>query len=257
MGVDWGHVIIGMQARLSICARELPILFPPTHASGLEITTWVGDIGGGAAMLAFRRVTTPNKRAIDMFNDQNNFGGWFNIEGDISAYLVGRDVSSFDHTPSVEYTNDRYVADIVESYLLPQPAPLNSDFNKRGLLFLAMLGGEIDEHGNLTNEEDVVKNVKITIQDFAEYYLVNMSLGGTAVDFAQTSRYLGGASLEMAYLLINSLKSIGYNPSSKAHPQNFNPSPSPPGEPYQDTKFTSAERVGELRRQVQEWINHH
>lgn len=255
LGVDWGHIIIGMEARLNWCSREQEVLIPPHETSGLEITTWIGDIGGGAGMLAFKRITSPNKRAIDMFNDPNDFGGWFNIEGDIAAYLVGRNTAIFDHTPEVELTN-LTIADALQAYLLPQPAPAQSEYNKRGRLFLAMLGGVVDAQGNLTNEQDLVNHLVPKIQDFAEYYLVNMSFGRT-IDFEQASRHLGGASREIASLFINALKSVGYAPNTRAHPNNYNPDPTPPGEPYENVKFTSRERAAEIRRQIEDWINNH
>jgi hypothetical protein len=41
LGVDWGHIIIGLEARFQACSREVNFLF---HLSkGLEITTWIGD----------------------------------------------------------------------------------------------------------------------------------------------------------------------------------------------------------------------
>ncbi len=254
LGVDWGHIIIGLEARLSWCSRENEVLIPPHKTSGLEITTWIGDIGGGAGMLAFRRVTDPSKRAIDMFNDKNDFGGWFNMEGDIAAYLVGRNTSSFDHTPSVNITDNQYIADAVQSYLLPQPSPPNSEFNKRGRLFLSMLGGTVDEQGNLTNEPDLLNHLVPKVQDFAEYYLVNMSLS-RPVNFQEVSRHLGGASREITSLFINCLKTCGYNPNSRAHPQNYNPPPTPPGEPYENIKFTSRQVAEDIKRQIEEWIN--
>jgi hypothetical protein len=255
LGVDWGHIIIGMEARLSWCSREQEVLVPPHQTSGLEITTWIGDIGGGAGMLAFKRITNPNKRAIDMFNDPNDFGGWFNMEGDIAAYLVGRNTAIFDHTPEVEL-NNLMIADALQAYLLPQPAPAESEYNKRGRLFLGMLGGVVDAQGNLTNEQDLMNHLVPKVQDFAEYYLVNMSFGRT-VDFEQASRHLGGASREITSLFINALKRVVYSPTSRANPNNYNPDPTPPGEPYTNNIFTSRERAEEIRRQIEEWINQH
>ena len=61
----------------------------------------------------------------------------------------------------------------------------------------------------------------------------------------------------MAYLYINALKQVALNPSINAHPKNFNPTPTPPGEPYEKFIFTARERAAEYQRQLEDWINNH
>jgi len=252
IGVDWGHIIIGLEARLGFCAREMNT---PLHASsGLEITTWIGDIGGGAGMLAHKRVSNPNKRAIDMFNSSSHdFGGWLNIEGDIAAYMVGRNTNSFDATPSFSMNDNQYIADAVQSYLLPQPSPAGSEWNSRGTIFLRMLGGTI-ENNSLTNEESLVNNLAGKVEDFAENYIINMATGQN-VDLFEASKHMKGASKEVTSLFINALKQVATNPSKAAKPNNYNPNPTPPGEPY--TKYKVMKKAEELKQQLEDWINNH
>ena len=84
---DWGHAIIGMDARRRFSSRGLALI---NGSTGLESVTWIGDLGGGAGKLAWDRVNHPNTRALDKFRG-SHFGGRTNLEGDIGGYLIGRE----------------------------------------------------------------------------------------------------------------------------------------------------------------------
>ncbi|MBK6901543.1 MAG: hypothetical protein IPH04_01680 [Saprospirales bacterium] len=223
----------------------------------MEITTWIGDIGGGAGMLAFRRVNNPNKRAIDMFSGSSNFGGWINLEGDIAAYVVGRDVDYFDSTPSVDLDNDDYIAEIVESYLLPQ-APEGSDWNLRSELFLKMLGGNIN-NGQLTNEQNLVNELSSEVEDFAEKYVINMASSKNSdsnpsndVNLYETSKHLKGASKEVTEIFVHTLKNAINNPNQRVQAQGFDPNPMPAGKPY--TKYRAIKKTKEIIKEFEDWL---
>jgi hypothetical protein len=94
--VDFSHLIIGMDARRSRIARNTTL--PTQGGTGLELSTWLGDIGGGAGMLAKDRVSSPNRPALTRFVGLN-FGGSNNLEGDVAGYVVARDKSD-DEGPS-------------------------------------------------------------------------------------------------------------------------------------------------------------
>ena len=49
-GIDVGHVMIGVETRNSAIMRKAPM--PGQGGTGIEIVTWLGDLGGGAANLA-------------------------------------------------------------------------------------------------------------------------------------------------------------------------------------------------------------
>ncbi|MCB9274968.1 MAG: hypothetical protein H6564_13070 [Lewinellaceae bacterium] len=258
MGVDWGHIIIGLEARMSWCSREIPISFH--ESSGLEITTWIGDIGGGAGMLAYKRVSNPNKRAKDMFSGSSDFGGWINLEGDIAAFLVGRDTNNFDLTPSTDLDDDDYIADAVEAYLLPQPATTGSEWHRRGELFLRMLGGNFNNSGQLTNEENLVTGIASEVEDFAENYVIVMAVGrnndnnsSNDVNMYETSKHLAGASKEMTEIFVHTLKNAVSNPNQPVKAQGFNPNPTPAGEPY--TKYKTIKKTKELIQEFEDWWN--
>jgi hypothetical protein len=64
-GVDMGHILIGLDARMSWSSRVPNI---PAHgATGVGITTWVGDLGGATARLAVDRTKNPSSARINIF----------------------------------------------------------------------------------------------------------------------------------------------------------------------------------------------
>src|SRR5690606_13040903 len=91
--VDFGHLIIGLEARFEGEISNITL----TGHSGLEAATWLGDLGGGAAMLANSRVTAPSTRAQTRFRG-TNFGGSINLEGDVASYVVAN--SAVTNAPS-------------------------------------------------------------------------------------------------------------------------------------------------------------
>jgi hypothetical protein len=212
-----------------------------------------GDVGGGAGMLAYRRVTNPNKRAVDMYNDGHNFGGWLNLEGDIAAYLVARNPDSFDKRPGVNLGDDDYIADALAQYLLPQPAEEGSEWHQRARIFLEMLGGEFDSSGNLTNEEELIEDLSVVVEDFAENYVINMSLSRDDVDLYEVSKHLDGASKEMTDIFIKTLITATGNPGNRVQAQGYDPSPSAPGTPYH--RYRVLKGVNDFKKKIEDWFN--
>lgn len=251
LGVDWGHIIIALESRLSFCSREVE---PPGHEStGLENLTWIGDIGGGAGMLAIKRVSNPNKRAIDMFTaSSHDFGGWLNLEGDVAAYVIGRNANSYEESPSVEINDDDYIADIVSSYLLPQPAPANSEWSNRGKTFLRMLGGEFNNTGSLTNQTELVEDISVKVEEFAEIYVAQKAAGSSSVSLVETSKHLKGASKEITEIFIHALKNSITSPNQPIKASGINPNPTPPGEPYK--KYKAFEKTKEIVKEIEDWL---
>lgn len=84
--VDIGHLLIGVETRAGP-TRALP--FAQQGGTGLEIVTWLGDLGGGAANLARQRASAPSKSVEWVFhNNSSDYGVTDNLEGDIAAYVV-------------------------------------------------------------------------------------------------------------------------------------------------------------------------
>jgi hypothetical protein len=84
-GVDMGHLLIGLDARMRSASRDGTIM--ATQASGLELVTWVGDLGGGAARLAFDE--GKGHGSVNRYFSGTDFGANSNLEGDIAAYVIG------------------------------------------------------------------------------------------------------------------------------------------------------------------------
>ena len=84
-GVDMGHLLIGLDARMRSASRDRNV--PGTQASGLELVTWAGDLGGGAARLAFDE--GQGRGSVARYFSGTDFGANSNLEGDIAAYVVG------------------------------------------------------------------------------------------------------------------------------------------------------------------------
>src|SRR6266508_3198862 len=54
-GIDIGHVLIGLETRASQKMREVQLA--GQGGTGIEVVTWLGDLGGGAASLSRRRAS--------------------------------------------------------------------------------------------------------------------------------------------------------------------------------------------------------
>ncbi|MEM6320365.1 MAG: PKD domain-containing protein [Bacteroidota bacterium] len=233
-GVDWGHVIIGMDARLS--SRSRSINFPLHEETGLEICTWVGDLGGGAGKLAWERVNNPGRRAISKFNT-SHFGGWINLEGDIGGYLVARDENLLG-APSLNLNDDDFIAEALESYLSENN---NEDWRKRGPLFYRM----ITQGRDIQPSIDYLAN---KIEDFAENYLIIRGFDGSDIDLYEASSHLKGASVEIATIFVHALRNSG---GSRIR-GTLDISPTQRGEPYY--KYKSLKRAAAFKEKLKEWM---
>lgn len=229
--VDFGHLIIGMDARRSWTARNVPI--PSQGGTGLAIATWVGDLGGGAAMLSVARITNPRRRAVDFFRG-TDFGGSINLEGDVAGYLVGADLSSPDAVAAPVMPGNGMIADALESYLLPAAGSTGTNWDTRCQDFLRMMGGAMGSSGTLTNRVAVVSGLASQIEGFACWYLVNRlrqtgRLSLTSLRAA--SGHIGGASQEVATVFVDALEHCVTHPGSALAASGSGPAPTPPSTP--------------------------
>lgn len=125
---DVGHMLIGLDSR-SWTASKVHI--PSQGGTGQAINTWLGDLGGGAGMLAMKRGLDgkSTKKAIDHFTG-SDYGGVVNLEGDIAG-VVG-----------VQIAPGQKLADALRAYLLPPKEDTTARWNHRAQLML----GEEEEH---------------------------------------------------------------------------------------------------------------
>jgi hypothetical protein len=159
-GVDMGHVMIGLDARMSWTSR-VPAM-PTQGASGVQITTWVGDLGGATARLALDRVS--NAAATpDRYFRGTDFGAPSNLEGDVAAYLVADAGSSVVSEPT-------FPKDSIAAAVLSYFTEIHKDVHYRH--FLEMLGG-VFSGNTLTNRASVEQEIAQRLAAFGKRYLQN------------------------------------------------------------------------------------
>ena len=225
--IDFGHLMIGLDARRSIIARNVRI--PTQGGTGLEISTWLGDLGGGAGMLAYLRVTNPSTPAMSVFRG-SDFGGAINLEGDVAGYLVARDTTMID-APSAPVFSTGSIADALDAYLAPSGS--RTEWDSRCANFLRMLGGQLDNSGRLMNKSTVISGLSGQIDSFGSWYLVNRMRQQNRLSLQtlrDASRHIVGVSNEVAQIFVDALDYCSGNPGSGLRARGAGPAPSPPGE---------------------------
>ncbi len=162
--LDVGHTIIGLQARASFTSRSVPL---PTGGTGLETSTWLGDIGGGAGMLAYKRISNPKMRAKTLFTNEHDYGASVNLEGDVAGYLIASETPPFTGPCDLAFKNKPSLADALTAYL-----DAGSDLWKnRAGYFLSMNSATFDASGAITNKDAVMKSIAGKIEIFAVPYI--------------------------------------------------------------------------------------
>jgi hypothetical protein len=186
--MDMGHVLIGLNARVSSIARHD---VPPLHASiggwartlgryaglrigcrsnpgptGLDIVTWVGDLGGAAARVALDRTKRTNA-GVERYFRGTDYGAKSNLEGDVSAYVVATQPgSSAVQDPTIPPSG--MIADALATFFLKR----GREYQTRCRRFLMMQGGRF--RGKTIKNKSVVEgNMATKICHFAAFYMTN------------------------------------------------------------------------------------
>lgn len=161
--IDVGHLFIGMEARQQQEGREEERTDPnpmnATHGqlmggSGLELTTWLGDLGGGTGQLAKARVTKPDKPALSVFEDEHSYGAPINLEGDIDAFVIAGDKNQGTGMPLIFLNEEKGITGALIEYLDPD---LSEQWKNRAKIFLTIYGGTFDANNDLTNKDALVE----------------------------------------------------------------------------------------------------
>jgi hypothetical protein len=229
--LDVGHLFIGMDARRSWLARNINW---PLGGTGLENVTLIGDLGGGAGMLAFRRVEKPTIRAKSLVFDSNyDYGCSVNIEGDIASYYCGlntEDVYTISNPENHIQLADgseksqkiyKGIYSAIESYISPNNWPFRS---KR---FLKMLGFEFDNENKLTNRTKILENIVDSVEGFAQAYIIlrandkNYEKEKLFTSFA----YINSAAKEVCEIWLDGMLDLITNPSNKKFKAVTDPNP--------------------------------
>lgn len=220
---DFGHFIIGLEGRFNGTDSSIT----GAGHSGLEAATWVGDLGGGAAMLADARVSVPKTRAKTRFFG-SDFGGSINLEGDVAAYVVALDPSVADRPSKPVFgSSTSPIADALDAYLKPGTSG-GPEWDSRSRQFLLMNGGALTGNA-LDNRGNVVSDMADKIEAFGCYYLVNrLRQTGrlTSARLEKASAFLPGAAQEVAGIFVDALQSNVRRPKSRLQAVT-DPSPSP------------------------------
>jgi hypothetical protein len=245
-GIDVGHVLIGLETRGSAIMRKVPM--PGQGGTGIEIVTWLGDLGGGAASLARRRVTAPATPVGVIFNNSSSdYGVMDNLEGDAGGYLVACG-STPGGAPS---WGGGGIADALANYL---PAGPTREWSTRAGRFATALGATVGNTG-ITNASDFVDKLTGQLYDFAVWYAATRwvpsgELLGTKATTACT--HTKGAAREVATvfaaLLSRSITSGSVLQAGAPYPR-----PTAPGKCDSSLLNACSTDVSEVRKQLDKW----
>jgi hypothetical protein len=215
---DFGHLIIGLDSRGAASQVDIPM----QGGSGEAINTWLGDLGGGAGMLAINRGKDhQSKTALKHFQG-SSYGGKVNLEGDIAG-VVG-----------VQLLPGQSLADSLRAYFKPAQ-PADSRWNQRAQLMLTEVGGVV-VNGALLNKVALIATLTEQIEEFGAFYaitrLVDMGRGAGPEDARAIGRSLVGAASEMAQIFVATLEWAMQDPKREidATKAGCNPPESPPSD---------------------------
>ncbi len=224
--LDLGHVLVGLEARSKVLVRRFAFL--AQGGTGLELATWVGDLGGAAGLLAVGRMDDPDTRAVELLFSPRTYDLRANLEGALAAYLVARDPTRPD-APSEPRTGP---ASTLEQALQNYLRGPGSDWSQRYRLFAAMIGGRPDPRG-LSNPLELRQKVFRKTLAFTSLYTVYRLRALGRLDRAnlnQAARHVHGAAAELSTLFVN-LLDRGIRCRHGEFPRLDDPPPSPAGEP--------------------------
>jgi len=172
----------------------------PFHgATGLEITTWVGDLGGASARLAIDRVTSPGAAANRYFRG-TDYGAPSNLEGNIAAYVIAGGQSPQVEAPNI--VEGGMIADALESYFID-----GAGHENRRRHFLISQGGQFAD-GVLSNRSDVVSGMARRFQSFGRVYAANFLRGRNRLSlnlWLAVESNLAGAAVDVAATFVEKL----------------------------------------------------
>lgn len=206
--IDVGHALIGLDARRSSVARTLEI--PTQGGTGLELVTWLGDLGGGAANLAWCRASTPNRSVSNIFSASgSDYGASINLEGDIAAYVIGSTGGALD---APIFRRGDGIVDLFERYL-----PISrtaSGWQRRGRDFVQMIGGRVSG-SSISNRSTLITQLTGKIETFAVAYMMQRYIPGQCLNGPQIEaacQHLHGAAREVAAVFVSALTRLLIRP---------------------------------------------
>ena len=218
--VDIGHVMIALDARnAAVAGISMPNLpMPSFGGSGVEIVTWLGDLGGGAASLAIDRARSPKSpNPVASKFTGTDYGAASNLEGDIAGFVVARS-SAAGHggadVPSIPA--GKGIADALEDYFVTIPKTSTAAWNQRARTFLTIYGGTFNAAGDLTNAARVSSDFADKIESFACNYLAQRKADSSAsisdAEFLGAADNIRPCAQEVAETFVNTLADASKTP---------------------------------------------
>ncbi|CAM3767573.1 hypothetical protein FLBR109950_00210 [Flavobacterium branchiophilum] len=231
--VDFGHLIIGLDSRRSSVAKN--ITQPGQGGTGLELNTWIGDLGGGTANLSRQRIKNSTIRAKTIFPvGGHSYGAMVNLEGDVAAYVVGMN----DNKPNdiVDATdNFKTIHEALKDYF-------DKKWNKRTFYFLAMLGAKVSGNNIIYTKSELESECAEKFEDFAEPYITLRN----PTDLIEASNYFKPVSEEVAAIFIDALLHVVSKPEDMIAAR-IDPNPKPKVETL---RYKAAKKAKELYENV-------
>ena len=216
--LDVGHVVIGLEARQRRFTRRWPI--PTQGGSGLELATWLGDLGGGAGLLALARLEAPATRARDLLFNPATYDLRPNLEGDLAAYLVAGKGDGAGGAPPLGPVHT--VGDALQDYL-------ERGWEGRVHRFAPLIGARL-AGGRLAQPHRLQRDLQAKVLRFAgSYALLRLGQQGRLRRAAlrQTAAHLSGAATELCEVFVGWLaQGLAGRSQAQALPD---PDPQAPG----------------------------
>jgi hypothetical protein len=222
--VIW-HALIGLEARVNGQTTRIGGIL--AAYSGLGAVTWLGDLGGGAGMLALARTTAPGTRTVTRFSESDD-GGSINLEGDMAAYSIAKAYAPTDLTP-VFNSGPTPIADALSAYL-GAGASGSTAWAARSGTFLTLYGGTFTGSAH-SNRASVVATFRDKIEEFgAEFISARMASthGLNSARLSAVASYLPGAAQEVAEVFVDALVANIASPTTKLACRT-DPAPTPAG----------------------------
>lgn len=224
--LDAGHALVGLEARTRLGPSRLPLW--GHGGTGLELSTWLGDLGGAAGLLILQRLEDPTARAVPWLFSKHTYDLRPNLEGDVAGYLVARDPLITDRVSMVKPPDFVSVARALEDYT----RRLASDWPDRWGLFIRLLGGRIGPaNDRLLDRNDLLARIQTKTRRFTVWYLLYRLKHAKRVSRAtlvEASRHVEGAATELSELFLAVLEQ-GLTPGSTLDLPDL--PASPPGPP--------------------------
>lgn len=211
---DWGHLVCGLDSRFTMTGT---LTNPAANfCTGIEAMTWIGDLGGGAGMLAFRRLKSPQNRARTIFDVTHDYGSTMNLEGDIAGYLVASDSSEGDLC-SPKLTGKNSLSAALKEYLDES----GSYWKNRAKLFLQIYDAEISGT-ELKNRNTIVDSFAAKLNRFGLIYILIRQMPKGAIsdeDLPMLLGHLDCTSKEIASIFVDELVACMKNPTPAMKPK--------------------------------------